>query len=93
MTYLFFPMVILTGFPWLALIPAALCFFLYRRTRVRVALFTCMTWSFYCVYEFLMKWRVLCTGECNIRVDLLLLAPVLYVLTIATLIAAYRKRR
>ena len=29
-------------------------------------------WVGYAVYEFLMFKRVLCTGECNIRVDLLL---------------------
>jgi len=34
-------------------------------------------WLAYAVYEWLMAERVLCSGECNIRVDLLLIAPLL----------------
>lgn len=34
-------------------------------------------WAAYAGYEYLMFTRVLCTGECNIRVDLLLLYPLL----------------
>ncbi|MEY4590464.1 MAG: hypothetical protein RL497_2540 [Pseudomonadota bacterium] len=34
-------------------------------------------WLAYAVYEYLMYTRVLCSGECNIRVDLLLIYPVL----------------
>ena len=36
-----------------------------------------LAWCLYAVYEYLMYQRVLCTGECNIRIDLLLLYPVL----------------
>lgn len=36
-----------------------------------------LAWVAYAVYEYLMFTRVLCTGECNIRVDLLLLYPLL----------------
>jgi hypothetical protein len=37
-----------------------------------------------------MKWRVLCSGECNIRVDLLALYPVLAVLALLGLISGLR---
>jgi hypothetical protein len=37
-----------------------------------------------------MKWRILCSGECNIRVDLLLLYPALAVLAVFGLVAALR---
>ena len=37
-----------------------------------------------------MKWRVLCSGECNIRVDLLVLYPALAVLALLGLISALR---
>ena len=37
-----------------------------------------------------MKWRVLCSGECNIRVDLLVLYPALAVLALRGLISALR---
>ena len=39
----------------------------------------------YCVYEYLMYARVLCSGECNIRVDLLLAYPALAILGSASL--------
>ena len=34
-------------------------------------------WLSYSVYEYLMYKRVLCSGDCNIRVDLLLFYPLL----------------
>jgi hypothetical protein len=37
-----------------------------------------------------MKWRVLCSGECNIRVDLLVLYPALVVLARLGVISALR---
>ena len=44
-----------------------------------------------------MQIRVLCGGECNIRVDLLLIYPVLLVLTLASLvrvtIVLWRRRK
>ena len=36
-----------------------------------------LAWCLYAVYEYLIYQRVLCTGECNIKIDLLLLYPVL----------------
>lgn len=39
-------------------------------------------WASYAAYEYLMYARVLCSGECNIRVDLLLIYPALLVGTI-----------
>lgn len=39
-----------------------------------------------------MKLRLLCSGECNIRVDLLLLYPVLAFLSVAAVVAAMRAR-
>jgi hypothetical protein len=39
-----------------------------------------------------MKWRILCSGECNIRVDLLLLYPGLVALSILAAASALRAR-
>ena len=36
-----------------------------------------MLWVAYAIYEYFMYIRVLCSDECNIRVDLLLIYPVL----------------
>jgi hypothetical protein len=39
----------------------------------------------------LMKARILCSGECNIRVDLLILYPVMAALTLAAAVASLRR--
>jgi hypothetical protein len=35
----------------------------------------------------MMKWRILCSGECNIRIDLLGIYPLLLLLSAGALIA------
>ena len=65
------------GWPFLALIPAALFAVLYLRCRRSVALVAALAWLAYFPYEQAMKLRILCSGECNIRVDLLLFYPLL----------------
>ena len=72
------------------MIPAAGFFLLYMRShRKRVAI-TAASWLLYTVYEYGMKVRWLCSGECNIRVDLLLLYPMLLLASIVALIAGLR---
>ncbi len=44
----------------------------------------------YVPYEYAMKLRILCSGECNIRVDLLLIYPVLAVSSLVALAIAVR---
>lgn len=82
--------------PWLALIPAAGFALLYAASRRRFVAATAATWLLYAVYEYSMQRRWLCSGECNIRVDLLLLYPVLFLasVTAATVgIVAIARRR
>lgn len=50
-------------------------------------------WIMYGIYEGLMYARVICTGECNIRVDLLLIYPILLIVTILGIISALRSNR
>ena len=57
-------------------------------TRNRLVLLTGVLWILYGFYEYLMQIRVLCSGECNIRVDLLLIYPILLVYTLASAIRA-----
>jgi hypothetical protein len=71
--------------PLLALIPSALLFLLAGRVRHWLVRLAAAAWLFYAAYEWLMLRRVLCSGECNIRIDLLVLHPVLIGLTIAAL--------
>ena len=51
-----------------------------------------IAWLVYAVYETAMARRILCSGECNIRVDLLLIYPLLLALSLAAVVAAYRAR-
>ena len=70
-------------FPTIAAVAVALVLgSIWACTRSRWALLLSATWLSYAGYEFLMFTRVLCTGECNIRVDLLLIYPVLALVTL-----------
>ena len=81
---------IMIAYPWLAFATAGVLVALWLWRRARSAAIAAALWIAYGVYETLMLMRVLCTGECNIRVDLLLFYPVLLV---ATLVALWRTLR
>jgi hypothetical protein len=74
----------LLGIPMLAVAFGLLIVACFRLTRTRLVLVTGVLWMLYGFYEYLMQIRVLCSGECNIRVDLLLIYPILLVCTIAS---------
>ncbi len=83
-------MSVLIVYPWLAGV-AAMCFAgMWWRRRWTMAALAAAAWALYMVWEYLMYARVLCSGECNIRVDLLLIYPALLVLSVA---AALRRRK
>jgi hypothetical protein len=79
-------MAVLIEAPWLAAGPGAVFLGLWARSRRRLALAAAVAWLLYVPYEYGMRLRILCSGECNIRVDLLVLYPVL--LGLSTLAAA-----
>ncbi|MBM4183909.1 MAG: hypothetical protein FJ207_06735 [Gemmatimonadetes bacterium] len=81
------------AWPWLALAPAAVFLLLHRSSGNKRALVAALAWGAYAVYEYGMKQRWLCTGECNIRVDLLLLYPMLLGLSLVGLVGVVRARR
>ena len=81
------------GWPLLTLAPAAVFAVLFVRGGGRVSLVTANVWLLYGAYEMAMKLRILCTGECNIRVDLLLIYPVLLALSVWSVVSAVRARR
>jgi hypothetical protein len=72
--------------PFLALVPAVVFAVLFVKCRRVAVLIAALAWLAYFPYEQAMKMRILCSGECNIRVDLLLLYPLLL---IASAVAAY----
>jgi ABC-type transport system involved in cytochrome c biogenesis permease subunit len=51
-----------------------------------------VAWLVYGAYETGMRLRWLCSGECNIRLDLLAIYPLLLVLSLVALIALARGR-
>ncbi|HEX7337135.1 MAG TPA: hypothetical protein VF252_08005 [Gemmatimonadales bacterium] len=86
-------MAIFIQYPWLAAVVGGTLLWLGRETGRRAAVAAGITWLLYALYETGMKLRWLCTGECNIRVDLLLAYPVLLVLTGVGVISLLRGGR
>lgn len=84
---------VFVGWPYLALVPAALFAGLYIRCKRAVVLVAALAWLAYFPYEQAMKLRILCSGECNIRVDLLLLYPVLALLSVFAIVAYAKTTR
>jgi len=90
---IFLPFVGFIQWPLAALAPAAIlgaAFFFNPRKLIGI---TALLWLGYAIYESLMKARVLCSGECNIRVDLLLISPLLWILTIVAVVQFFRRKR
>jgi hypothetical protein len=77
-------------FPLLAAALGVLFLLLYGLTRRMAGLAAALAWLAYAAYEMAMKLRILCTGECNIRVDLLLIYPMLLLVTVAALVSFVR---
>jgi hypothetical protein len=77
---------ILIGYPWLALLPAVIFVIVYWRSKLRLMVITSTAWFLYTIYEYGMYLRILCSGECNIRIDLLLIYPFLVILSITAII-------
>ena len=68
--------------PLAALLPAAVFAIAGIVLRSRVVAAVAAIWCLYAAYECLMKARILCSGECNIRIDLLAIYPALMMVSI-----------
>jgi hypothetical protein len=77
-------------FPLLALIPAVFFGLCFVKARKWIVLLGSFWWVVYAGYEYAMATKLLCTGECNIRIDLLLIYPFLLLVTLASLVSALR---
>ena len=77
--------------PWLAFAVGAIFFAIKGSARSSAAITSAVVWFSYGVYEYLMHFRLLCSGECNIRVDLLLIYPILLILSIVALVASFKR--
>lgn len=84
------------AYPWVILLPAFLYLLMYRHHRQQAALWAAIAWAVYLPYEWAMHTRILCSGECNIRVDLLLIYPILLALSLTAIrryLRACRRRQ
>ena len=79
-------------FPFGVTIVGTLYIRMFFKLRTKLSMLTGILWILYSIYEYLMYIRVLCTGECNIRVDLLLIYPLLIALSLISIILYYRKK-
>ena len=52
--------------PWLVLVPSAIFMVAGVLTKSKVAQAVGCAWLFYCLYEFLMKYRILCSGAASL---------------------------
>ncbi len=78
--------------PWLVLPVALLHFWLFAHCRRTIVLLVAIGWLLYLPYEYGMKLRILCSGECNIRVDLLLIEPLLVLASLISFTVYLRAR-
>ena len=76
-------MAIFIEYPFLAAVVGIVLLGLVWRTRHRTAVGAGVVWLLYSVYELGMKQRWLCSGECDIRIDLLVIYPVLLLCLLA----------
>jgi hypothetical protein len=79
-------------YPWLAALLGVFLIVLGQRRHRPTAVLVGGIWLLYAAYETAMRLRWLCSGECNIRVDLLLIYPFLLAMTVVGIISLVRAR-
>lgn len=81
--------------PLLAVVLGMLFLLGFWASRRPTVMLAALAWLAYASYELAMHFRWLCTGECNIRIDLLLIYPILLVLSgvAAAALARWRLRQ
>ena len=93
MNRFFSAMAILIEYPFLAAVIGVILLWLGRRTRHRTAVGVGVVWLLYALYETGMQRRWLCSGECNIRIDLLVIYPVLLIAVVVAGVSVLRALR
>lgn len=78
------------AYPAAAALIGGLFLLLAHRTPGRVGRGMGLAWLLYAAYETGMQQRWLCSGECNIRIDLFVIAPLLVLGSLVTAIRAWR---
>jgi len=78
--------------PFAATLIGVIYLWMFYKLRTKSSMLAGVLWVLYSIYEYLMYLRVLCTGECNIRIDLLGIYPLLLVLSLAATVLYYYKK-
>lgn len=73
--------------PSMALIPAFVFLISWAMRRDSMAAIAAFAWASYALLETLNNARITCSGECNIRVDLLFIYPALLFISVGAFIA------
>lgn len=83
---------IFIAYPWFAAVIGALFVTLGWRARRWGVVTVGVVWALYAAYETGMHQRWLCSGECNIRVDLVLIYPILLLASAGAALSLRRGR-
>jgi len=87
MDWVFRVIAIMIEYPLLATGIGVLLLGLGRLMHRRLAMGTGVMWLVYSLYEFGVKKRWLCSGDCDIRADVILIYPVLLLATIVAVVS------
>ena len=87
------PMTFFVAYPVAAALIGGFFLFLAHRTPRRVGRGMGVAWLLYAAYETGMQQRWLCSGECNIRIDLFVIGPLLILGSLATMVRIWRAHR
>ena len=93
MDWVFRVMAIFIEYPLLAAAIGLLLVGLGRWTHRGLAMAAGVMWLMYSLYEFAIKQRWLCRGDCDIRADLLFIWPVLLLGSVAAVVSLLIKPR
>jgi formate hydrogenlyase subunit 3/multisubunit Na+/H+ antiporter MnhD subunit len=83
-------MAIFIAYPLLAALVGVFLLGLGRLTRRRTTAVVGWLWLLYAAYEIGMHQRWFCSGECNIRIDLLAIYPGLLIGSLVALVSVLR---
>ena len=73
--------------PLFAIIPAVVFLFAWYMRDDFISGIAAFSWAVYAAVETLNKYRILCSGECNIRIDLLIIYPGLILISVAAFVS------
>jgi hypothetical protein len=93
MDWVFRVIAIFIEYPLLAAAIGLLLVGLGRRTHRGLGMAAGVMWLMYSLYEFAIKQRWLCRGDCDIRADLLFIWPVLLLGSVAAVVSLLTKPR